>query len=199
VHPIDEGMRVVESIRHDKLILTGLNEATGKPSGIGGDDKCGVFLCLEMLDALDNVKVVFFGGEEFGMMGSRQLRKEFFDNVGYAIQFDSPEGNTMSMSLRSIDLFNKDSKFGDIVKGPILEHGINQWCRHPYTDAYQIIDQTDVSCLNLAAGYHNYHRSDEFVVVSEVQNAIDLGLKLVGLLGEVRYERDKTKDIKYSY
>lgn len=197
VHRIDESMIVIKDIRKDKLILTGINENTGKPSGIGGDDKCGVFICLEMLDRLDNVKVAFFGGEEFGMMGSKQLRKEFFDDVGYAIQYDSPQGNSMSMSLCSTDLFNKDSEFGEIVKGPILEHGIDQWCRHPYTDAYQIIAQTDVSCLNLAAGYHNYHRPDEYVVVSEVQNGIDLGLKLVGLLGEVRYERDKSQDPVY--
>ena len=199
VHKINQNMIVVEDINVERQVLTGIDKETGDPSGIGGDDKCGVFICLEMLDRLDNVKVAFFGGEEYGMKGSSRLRKEFFTDVGYAIQYDSPEGNSMSMSLRGIDLFDRGSEFGKIVEGPILEHGIDHWAKHPYTDAYQVITQTDVSCLNLAAGYHNYHRPNEYVVIDEVQNGIDLGLKLVDLLGEVRYERDKSRDHKPLY
>lgn len=31
----------------------------GKPTGIGGDDKCGVYACLELLKELPNLKGVF--------------------------------------------------------------------------------------------------------------------------------------------
>lgn len=200
VHQINPNMIVIEDNYKMGEVVTGIDSETGKPSGVGGDDKCGVYLCLEMLDKLDNVKVAFFAGEEYGMIGSKKLRKEFFEDVSYAIQYDSPQGNTMSMSLQGIDLFNKESEFGEIVKGPILEHGITQWARHPYTDAYQVITRTQVSALNLAAGYHRYHSPNEFVVLEEVQNSFELGLKLVDLLGtDKQYVRERSeREVLYS-
>ena len=30
------------------------------PTGIGGDDKCGIFICLNLLEKLDKVKIGFF-------------------------------------------------------------------------------------------------------------------------------------------
>ena len=36
----------------------------GKPTGIGGDNKCGVYACLELLKELPDLKVAFFVSEE---------------------------------------------------------------------------------------------------------------------------------------
>ena len=194
VHRVNTNLKVVQLEEENEIILTGVDKETLKPSGIGGDDKCGVFLCLEMLDTLDNVKVAFFVSEEIGCLGSKKAvstNPQFFQNVGYAIQYDSPKGNSMSMSLMGKDLFNKTSDFGEKVSPLILEHGINDWARHPYTDIWPLIDTFNFSCLNLAAGYHRYHTDNEYVVVSEVQNGFELGLKLHQELGENFYERKK--------
>jgi hypothetical protein len=172
-----------------KTILTGIDKETMKPSGIGGDDKCGVYLCLEMLDTLDNVKVALFVSEEIGCIGSRQADPEFFKNVGYAIQYDSPEGDSMSMTLMGEQLFNKKSEFGEKVSDLIVEHGITSWERHPFTDIWPLMEKFGFSCLNLAAGYHRYHTANEYVVVEEVENGFNLGLKLHEVLGENFYER----------
>jgi len=43
-------------------------------------------------------------------------------------------------------------------------------------------------CLNFAAGYYRYHTPYEYVVVEDVQNAINLGLKVVKQLGNKKYE-----------
>ena len=191
VHSINHNLKVVQLKEGDKTILTGVDSETLEPSGIGGDDKCGVFLALEMLDTLDNVKVAFFVSEEIGCVGSRQADPEFFKNVGYAIQYDSPEGDSMSMSLMGDNLFIKDSDFGTKVSPLILEHGITNWARHPYTDVWQIMEKFNISCLNLAAGYHRYHTDNEYVVVEEVQNGFELGLKLHSILGENYYPGTK--------
>jgi len=190
VHQINHNLKVVESNdKNGSLTLTGIDSETNEPSGIGGDDKCGVFLCLEMLDKLDNVKAAFFVSEEIGCLGSRYADPNFFKNVGYAIQYDSPEGDSMSMSLMSKDLFGRDTDFGKKVSPLILEHGINDWARHPYTDIWQLIEKFDFSCLNLAAGYYRYHTASEYVLVKDVENAFELGLKIVNILGEVKYDR----------
>ena len=193
VHSINNRLKVVELKEDNKTILTGVDSETLKPSGIGGDDKCGVFLCLEMLDTLDNVKVALFVSEEIGCLGSREADPEFFKNVGYAIQYDSPEGDTMSMSLMGNNLFEQKSDFGNKVGSLILEHGIEHWARHPYTDVWQIMEKFNISCLNLAAGYHRYHTANEYVVVEEVENWFELGLKLHEVLGENYYVGTKKR------
>ena len=188
VHRVNLNLAVVETYEKGKTILKGVDSFTGKPSGIGGDDKCGVFLALEMLDILPNVKAAFFVSEEIGCKGSQYADPEFFKNVGYAIQYDSPEGNSMSLTLMGRYLFNQKSEFANKVTGLIKEHGISNWAYHPYTDAWQIVEKFNISCLNLAAGYYRYHTENEYVVVEDVQNSFDLGLKLVDILGENKYE-----------
>ena len=194
VHSVNHNLKVVQLEEEGKTILTGIDTKTMRPSGIGGDDKCGVFLCLEMLDTLDNVKVALFVSEEIGCVGSRQADPEFFSNVGYAIQYDSPKGNSMSMTLMGKELFIKESDFGNKVSDLILEHGIDDWARHPYTDIWPLMEKFNFSCLNLAAGYHRYHTDNEYVVVEEVQNGFELGLKLHQELGENFYERPEKKE-----
>ena len=189
VHYINHNLKVVELEENGQKILTGIDSETMNPSGIGGDDKCGVYLCLEMLDKLDNVKAAFFVSEEIGCLGSKQADTEFFQNVGYAIQYDSPKGNSMSMTLMGKNLFNKTSDFGDKVSPLILEHGITDWARHPFTDIWPLMEKFNFSCLNLAAGYYNYHTSTEYVIVDDVENAFELGIKLHEILGENFYTR----------
>ena len=189
VHKVNLNLKVVQLEENGKTILTGIDANTMKPSGIGGDDKCGVFLCLEMLDTLDNVKVAFFVSEEIGCVGSRQADPEFFSNVGYAIQYDSPYGDSMSMTLMGKQLFGRSSEFGNKVGNLILEHGITDWAYHPYTDIWPLMEKFGFSCLNLAAGYHRYHTDNEYVVVEEVENSFELGLRLHEILGENFYER----------
>jgi putative aminopeptidase FrvX len=191
VHKVNLNLTVVEGYQKGETILKGVDCVTGKPTGIGGDDKCGVFLALEMLDTLPNVKVAFFVSEEIGCRGSQHADPEFFKNVGYAIQYDSPEGNSMSLTLMGRYLFNQKSEFADKVTGLIKEHGISNWAYHPYTDAWQIVEKFDIACLNLAAGYYQYHTANEYVVVDDVENGYQLGLKLVEVLGENKYSNKK--------
>ena len=197
VHSVNDNLTIKEYVEDrdghkDKLALTGYDSETNRPSGCGGDDKCGVYLALEMLDTLDNVKVAFFVGEEIGCIGSKHAvatNPEFFSNVGYAIQYDSPEGNSLSSTLMGKLLFESSENFTSKVSGLIKEHGITNWARHPFTDVWALMEGFDFCCLNLAAGYYRYHTENEYVIVDDVQNGYDLGIKLVEVLGENKYVR----------
>ena len=89
-----------------KLSLKAYNDE-GKPTGIGGDDKCGVYGCLELLKELPNLKAAFFVSEETGCKGSFNADPNFFTNVGYVIQFDAPENNMISEFLISDSIYFK--------------------------------------------------------------------------------------------
>lgn len=190
VHQVDENLKVIQA--GDRLFgMSGM-----RYSGIGGDDKCGVFLCLEMLEQLDNVKVAFFVGEEYGMKGSKQACKEFFKDVRYSIQFDSPEHDTMSMTLMDKPLFDKESQFGNIVSPILKQRGVTKWQDHPYTDTYQLMIKFDFPCLNIAAGYFRYHTVNEYVSIKSVENSRQLALELADELGELEFEKVlRSKDI----
>ena len=47
----------------------------GNPTGIGGDDKCGVFACLTLLKELPYLKAAFFVSEETGCHGSLKAKE----------------------------------------------------------------------------------------------------------------------------
>jgi len=171
-----------------KLALKAYEEATGEPTGIGGDDKAGVFTCMEILRELDTCKVFFPVAEETGCHGSRQADPNFFKSVGYAIQFDSTENNTMSKTLMGVQLYEEKSVFFESVKNIILEHGYDQWLNHPYTDTMMLKKRFEFPCLNFATGYYAYHTSNEYVIIDDVENAIALGKKIVTQLGNKKYQ-----------
>jgi putative aminopeptidase FrvX len=141
-----------------KLALKAYND-NGNPTGIGGDDKCGVYACLELLKELPNLKAAFFVAEETGCKGSFNSDPEFFKNVGYVIQFDAPENNMIS------------------------EYLMSKYHRHPYTDIYPLNQRYGISCFNISIGYYNYHTKNEYVVVDDTYNGIKVGKLMIEELG----------------
>ena len=178
-----------------KLALKAYTKEDGAPTGIGGDDKAGVFICLQLLEKFDVIKAFFPVAEETGCHGSRGAKEEFFKDVGYAIQFDSTENDTMSLSLMGVRLFEQKSEFFNKTRNIILEHGFTEWRHHPYTDTMVLKDKFNFACLNFAAGYYNYHTVNEYVVIDDVKNSIKLGENVISKLGNSFYEfKSKEKE-----
>ena len=203
VHQIKE-YRVVEEKQLNaqgdkKPSLVGYDSVTGERCGVGGDDKAGVFICLELLDKFDNIKAFFPVAEEIGCKGSKAADESFFTDVGYAIQFDSTENNTMSKTLLGVELYENGGEFINKCKGLILEHGIDEWKHHPYTDAMVLSQKFSFACFNFAAGYYKYHTSEEYVVVEDVVNSTNLGESLIKELGEEHYRYKPQSNSKYSW
>ena len=172
-----------------KLSLKAYNDL-GNPTGIGGDDKCGVFACLTLLDELPNLKVAFFVSEETGCHGSLNADPEFFKNVGYAIQFDAPGNSMVSEYCWGTQLFKKTSNFFKTCDKVLTENfnGRNHYESHPYTDVYALRKKFDFPCINFAIGYYDYHTKNEYVVVEDVFNGINTGRRIIESLGCEKYQ-----------
>ena len=163
-------------------------DGQGKQVGIGGDDKAGVFVCLELLEKLDELIVILFASEEIGCIGSKNAPAAWFTDVGYLIEFDCPSKGLVSYTSGGVRLFAND---GDFIQraAPVMEkYSLNQWQHHPYSDVMAIRQRFPISCLNLSCGYYNWHATDEFVVLAEVSAAIRSGHALIKALGCRRYE-----------
>jgi putative aminopeptidase FrvX len=181
----------------EKLSYKAYNDQ-GNPTGIGGDDKCGVFACLTLLQELPNIKAAFFVSEETGCHGSLKASEEFFKNVGYGIQFDAPENWMITEKCFGQVLFDRDSEFFEVCD-KVLTEGMNQndmeYMVHPYTDVYALRGQFDFSCINISIGYYDYHTNHEYVVVEDVFNGIDMGKKMIETLGnKLHYKKSVTYD-----
>lgn len=177
--------------KESKLSLKAYNDQ-GKPTGIGGDDKCGVFACLTLLKDLPYLKAAFFVSEETGCHGSRKADEKFFENVGYAIQFDAPENWMVTEKCYTNVLFDRNTDFFqkcDKVLNECMNHSDMEYMIHPYTDVYALKEKFDFSCINFSIGYYDYHTPDEYVVIEDVFNGIEIGRKMIEELGYIKHQK----------
>jgi di/tripeptidase len=204
VHKIDT-INVVEEMlpnshREMKLSLKAYNN-DGEPTGIGGDDKCGVFACMELLEEMDVIKAAFFVSEETGCHGSKMADKSFFSNVGYAIQFDAPENWMVTETCFGAKLFERESEFFEKCD-KVLTESMNdkrQYMIHPYTDVYALKTKFDFACINFSIGYYRYHTPNEYVVVEDTYNGIKMGKDMIESLGYKKYNHNKQESTAFRY
>ena len=202
VHRIDS-INVVEEYLPNaqgqiKLSLKAYNDQ-GNPTGIGGDDKCGVFACLSLLKELPYLKAAFFVSEETGCHGSKNADPEFFKNVGYGIQFDAPENWMITEKCFGQVLFDRNTDFFKSCDKVLTEGMVKsdmEYMIHPYTDVYALRGKFDFACINFSIGYYDYHTKNEYVVVEDTFNGIDMGKKMIDELG---YKLHFKKAQEYQY
>lgn len=162
--------------------------------GIGGDDKCGIAIILDILLITPICKAVFFWGEEIGGKGSRHhVDLTFFEDVGWICGFDSPEFNRAAITCKGNRLFSK--KFFKEYLKSLEIFGIDNWKHEPGTDVMILREKIDLQMMNFGSGYWNQHTEEEYVVYEEVYDAVSLGLYLIEILGLTKYPFKRKKPI----
>ena len=192
------GMTFDPTVQHKSLKAI---TPDGDPTGIGGDDKCGIFICLELLEKLEYCKVGLFVSEETGCVGSSKCDVNFLNDVGYAVQFDAPGDALITELCSGVRLFEQNGEFINQVL-PVIESAMGTKMfrqSHPYTDVSQIKKKGDFSCINISCGYYNMHTPNEFIVVEDVEKAIDAGLNIVEKLGYNKFEYSYEKPSHLQY
>jgi tripeptide aminopeptidase len=178
VHPIIPDYEVYTKIEHNR-------EIAWSPTGIGGDDKCGILACLWMLDHVKNIKLVFFTSEETCQKGSCKIDHKWFDNCGYIIQLDRwGRGDFISMyydqQTVSNEYFEKAkplmSLFGYKETEGLITDSINLW-----------YNKIGISCVNVSCGYYQHHTRKEKIDLNETWNALIFTRELIFTLGEEKY------------
>jgi len=169
-----------------KPALKGFDEADN-PVGLGADCKVGVALCLILFLREPVLKGFFPVQEEIGAVGAEKVEVSFLENVGYAIEFDSP-ANTSSITLGNKLMFNPDDEkgLGKIWTELLLEFSEKRETefsleQHSYTDIVKL--RPHFSCVNVPVGYYLYHTTSEYLVEDEAFMALDLGEELIKRAG----------------
>lgn len=152
---------------HSKLpniILYDKDQNTvSSPNGIGGDDRCGVYMIFEIIKKF-NCSVLFCEDEEDGGIGANKFVKTDLARTldfNYIIEFDRANAN--DAVFYSCDNYDFE-KFitRDFYK---INYGT-------YSDICDIAPVIGCAAVNLSCGYYKAHTKDEYVVFSDMENSI---------------------------
>ena len=163
--------------------------------GTGGDDKVGLWICLEMLRSYDNIKICFFAQEEIGCVGSSKADENFFKDVGYVFECDRKGNSDFVQTSSGVEMF------GDVFKKAIdktLKKFNYKITDGGLTDVHEIAQIADVACANMSCGYYKPHSKQEYVSIQDATHTCKLVYELIKVLGEVRYDH-KAKDSYMGY
>ena len=161
-----KGFKVVQY----QNMLFGIDANRSKFSGIGADDKNGIWVALKCFEKYDVMKAAFFVSEEIGCVGSRVADMNFFDDCRFVLQCDRKNGSDFitnaSMTELCSDEFVKAAQIKRFGYKPA--HGI-------MTDVMQLKHNgLSVSCANISCGYYNAHTENEYTVIPELENCLKL-------------------------
>lgn len=174
----EKGYEVI--VVRDEFII-GFNSGKREFNGIGADDKNGIWVCLKCLEKFDNLKCVFFVGEEQGCIGSRQADMKFFDDCRFVLQCDRKGNSDFISNIYGNPLcstqFIKDASLG--------EHGYKEE-RGMQTDVQALRERgLEISCANISCGYYYPHTPHEMTNIADLQKCLTLVEHIVEKCREV--------------
>lgn len=135
------------------------------PQGIGGDDRCGVWIILQ---AVREIKpyVLFCENEEVGGIGSdsfcRTNHIKELEQMHFLVELDR-KGNNDAVFY---DCDNPE--FTDFVEKTI---GYKE-NSGSFSDISNLAPACNVAAVNLSCGYHKPHTTQEYVVIEEMRDTV---------------------------
>ena len=145
-------------------------ETLSSPQGIGGDDRCGVYMIFQVIKKFD-CSVLFCEDEEIGAKGARKFIDSDYSKdleFNYIIEFDR----------RGKD----DAVFYD-CDNPEFEEFITQdfyktaW--GSFSDISWLAPHFRCAAVNLSCGYYNAHTLDEYIVIPQMEDSIDAACRIL--------------------
>jgi hypothetical protein len=139
------------------------NDTYSSPNGIGGDDRCGVFMILEIMQRY-NCSILFCEDEEIGGVGARKFIKSDLAKdltFNYIIEFDRRGYN--------------DAVFYDCENDEFetfITQNFYKTAYGSFSDISVIAPFLGCAAVNLSCGYYAAHTKEEYVVYPEMMRSI---------------------------
>lgn len=156
--------------------------------GIGGDDKVGVYITLQLLSDLPIMKAVFFRDEEIGCKGSNYSitnHKDWYKDCGFVLMADR-RGNKDIVTVS-----------GGVVCTSLdfLETCDPLFKKYGYKDTVGIFTDIDmltvggigISTVNFSSGYHEPHSNREIVSINDINVCYNLMYDIIIEHGEKEF------------
>ena len=175
-------MDTVHSQVPSVFVYSEKGDVISSPQGIGGDDRCGIYMILEIIKK-HRCSVLFTEDEEIGCVGAEKFIKEDFVQgleFNYIIELDR-------MGSKDAVFYECDNpEFEDFITAD----GDWSFAWGSFTDICTVAPVIGCAAVNLSCGYYKAHTAGEYVVLSEMEKNIEKVCKLI--------ERT-TEDDKFEY
>lgn len=162
------------------------------PQGIGGDDRCGIYMIKEIVKSGLKPYVLFCEDEEIGRVGCEKFCKtKYIDELKdmlFLIELDRAHANDLVFyEDANIEFHDFCEQETDYLEG----YG-------SFSDISSLSPACGVSSVNISCGYYNAHSTDEYVVIEEMESSIKTTIKLIeaGIKENKQYEYATAR---YSY
>ena len=145
-------------------MIVGYDHKRKRMTGIGADDKNGIWICLKCLEDFKAVKCAFFVQEEIGCIGSGHADMSFFSDCRFVIQCDRKGNGDMVTQINGMRLCSNE--FISAVDPR----------RYGYKPAQGLATDVaalkrnglEVSCVNLSCGYYEPHTDNEYTILADL-------------------------------
>lgn len=164
-------MDTVHDALPDKIFYDKAKDSVFAPNGIGGDDRCGIYMIFEVLKRF-NCSVLFTEDEEIGCIGAHKFVESgaitMVSTPNYIIEFDRKG----SKDAVFYDCDNPD--FEDFITKEFFKTATGI-----FSDISVVAPALGCAAVNLSCGYYNPHTKSEYVVMSEMETVIKEACKIL--------------------
>lgn len=154
----------LDTVHHEKAEIICFSEDRRyvmSPQGIGGDDRCGVYMILQLIRVF-KCHVLFCEDEESGGQGANKFTSSNIKpEVNYIVEIDR-RGSNDAVFYRCYN-----PEFTDFVLGFGFQENYGT-----FTDICIVAPHLKTAAVNISAGYHNEHRQHEYIDMLAVENNI---------------------------
>ena len=138
------------------------------PQGIGGDDRTGVYMILQILQRV-NCHVLFCEDEESGGYGAKAFTKSSIKvNVNYIIELDRKGDND------AVYYGCDNREFRRFIRGFGFEEASGS-----FSDISILAPHLKTAAVNISAGYYNAHRNHEMIDTEVMRNNVE---RIIGMI-----------------
>ncbi|MEA4848283.1 MAG: hypothetical protein VB106_13725 [Clostridiaceae bacterium] len=131
------------------------------PEGIGGDDRAGVYMVLNIIKKA-RCHVLFCEDEETGGQGAQKFtRSRISPEINYMVEMDRHGAND------AVFYGCDNPDFTEFVSGFGFQEAYGT-----FSDISVVAPHLGVAAVNISAGYYNEHRTHEHINLEQVENNI---------------------------
>lgn len=146
-------------------------EKLSSPQGIGGDDRCGVFIIANLVKK-HHCSVLLLEDEEIGTVGARKFAKTDYIkslDVNFMIEFDRKGNNDAVFYSCDNEEFTNH----------VLDNTGYKLAYGSFTDISVLMPESKLCGVNLSCGYYNPHTVNEYVNYDEMMDTISAAQILI--------------------
>lgn len=182
INPNIDKIQLLYSTDGDRVM--GFDPDKLAPTGIGGDDKVGIYIALRCIEKFENIKAAFFVEEEIGCIGSKNSITSHWENTSFILECDRRGHDDFVNSISGTKMYGEE--FSKDIAPILKEHGYSE-TTGGLTDVLALKSHVDIPMANMSCGYHKPHTDNEYIVLSQVENTMNMVFEIMEQFGDKKY------------